>query len=215
MSAQLSSSMRDALDGITACGAEGGYRKNWHGATVAALLRHGLIEEVKGDRLRHDFVRVVVEAEPEAPVVEEPTPAAGTIAPGFPSDAHLRAQAAAAAEARRIEELKRHNRELIEAQPYIWAWGSVLGSFDYYKRTQAAIAKADGAPRDAIYRKDWGGITTKIERERALAKVDEGTAFLVTDGQGNPVRVWYTARSIVTEHTRATVEALAALLVGA
>lgn len=59
----MSPKMREALTDITAAGAEGAYRKNWHGATVAALIRSGAVETVPGD---DTMVRV---PQAEAPVV--------------------------------------------------------------------------------------------------------------------------------------------------
>lgn len=45
----MSPKMKEALADILAAGSEGASRKNWHGATVAALLRSDAIETVPGD----------------------------------------------------------------------------------------------------------------------------------------------------------------------
>lgn len=60
VSARLTPAMRTALDEITGYGQDGAWRRQWNGATVAALLRAGAIEEHPTDA---GFVRVPAPAD--------------------------------------------------------------------------------------------------------------------------------------------------------
>jgi hypothetical protein len=40
--------------------------------------------------------------------------------------------------------------------PWIWRWGRLLGSFSYYIENEVKRAREDGAPQNAIYRRNDG-----------------------------------------------------------
>lgn len=74
--------------------------------------------------------------------------------------------------------------------PYIYAWGTHLGSFEYYKRAEAEVARADGAPSDVIYRHDLDSLGAE---ERRAAEI-ERAAHIVRDEHGEPLRAWHRLR---------------------
>jgi hypothetical protein len=80
---------------------------------------------------------------------------------------------------------------LIEHHPYIWAWGTELGSFEGYMLAESEVAMIDKVPANAYRRSNWPNMTV-TERERAQVAESEGHAVIVRDGDnGNvPVRVW-------------------------
>ena len=45
----------------------------------------------------------------------------------------------------------------IKTYPYIRAWGRYLGSFNYYIEDQVALARAEDAPDDALYKASLTG----------------------------------------------------------
>jgi|SRR6476469_792635 len=89
--------------------------------------------------------------------------------------------------------------------PYIAAWGFDMGSLPYYIKGESATAEADKAPEDVIYKRDFSSIT-EVEKEEALAAAENGTAFLVRNGQGEPVRVWYRFGAVALATTKARIE---------
>lgn len=58
-------------------------------------------------------------------------------------------------------------RSLDERYPEIRKWGNELGSFNYYIENQQLQAEADGAPSDAVYRRDNGTWATRSEIEKS------------------------------------------------
>lgn len=44
--------------------------------------------------------------------------------------------------------------------PYVWAWGKVLNSKDYFIQSERDKAKEEKAPENAIFRDDDGGWST-------------------------------------------------------
>ena len=64
-----------------------------------------------------------------------------------------------------------------KSYPYIVAWGRYLGSFDYYIALQIELANEDGAPADAIYKKDdgtwatFGGIKDDYTKRQVEARL--------------------------------------------
>lgn len=53
---------------------------------------------------------------------------------------------------------RRHNKAQGKDYPAIRAWGSLMGSYQYYIDNQVLVARATKAPQDAIYqRTDWDG----------------------------------------------------------
>lgn len=87
--------------------------------------------------------------------------------------------------------------------PYIHAWGINLGSFPYYRNSEAEIATADGVPSDVTYRRDFSEIT-QPERDDALRREADGTAVVLREG-GEPFRVWYRVNGIASAVTRGNI----------
>lgn len=96
----------------------------------------------------------------------------------------------------------------ISRYPYIRAWGIDMGSFDYYIKDRSAEAAEDGAPDDVIYRQDFDKIS-KAERESALDREQQGTAFMVRNEDGTPRRVWFRVNGILPGEVRARLDKMA------
>jgi hypothetical protein len=84
--------------------------------------------------------------------------------------------------------------------PYVYAWGVLMGSFQYYMDGEAEVAAGDRAPSDVIYARDFAQITQK-EQDDAIRLESDGTAFIVRR-DGEPVRVWHRVNGIHREETR-------------
>jgi hypothetical protein len=96
----------------------------------------------------------------------------------------------------------------VKKYPYVNAWGINLGSFEYYRIGEAAMAAEDNVPEDVIYHRDFDRIT-QSERDDALEEEKNGTAVVLRDGDGKPYRVWHRVGCIRNSDTRARVTAMA------
>lgn len=104
-------------------------------------------------------------------------------------------------------EREKRTRELIRAYPYIWAWGRNMGSFSYYMEAESEEATADGAPSNVIHRRDLApGRCSQTERDQYLTSEAEGTAWIIRDGDGTPVRAWALVTDIRRPEVRDVVE---------
>jgi len=102
---------------------------------------------------------------------------------------------------------RKYVRELAKAYPYIWAWGKYMGSFEYYMVAECEVAKADGAPANVFHRQDLTrGHATDTERERWLASEAAGTALVLRDDTGSPMRGWGFVTDIKNPDTRERIE---------
>lgn len=95
---------------------------------------------------------------------------------------------------------------LVRAYPYVWAWGTELGSYNYYKLDESEQAAVDNVPHDVISRDEWDQIGSHGRRERALEQEKAGTAVILRDEKGQPYRVWRRVGVIEREDVRARVE---------
>jgi hypothetical protein len=96
--------------------------------------------------------------------------------------------------------------QLRRAYPYVWAWGTELGSYDYYKHDESAVAAADGVPDDVLHRDEWNQINSHGRQERALTQEQAGVAVILRDEQGQPYRVWWRVAVIADADRRQRVE---------
>lgn len=98
-----------------------------------------------------------------------------------------------------------------EKYPLIWAWGYMLGSHEDYMDFESLAAERDNAPADVIYRSEFTHISPS-ERERALEREREGTALIIRDRRGEPIRAWFMFGGVTRQDTRERVERIAGRL---
>lgn len=57
---------------------------------------------------------------------------------------------------------------------HLWAWDTMMGSYDYWKEDQQKLAEKENAPEDAIYRKQAGTWATYrgIESDQTRKRID-------------------------------------------
>jgi len=103
-------------------------------------------------------------------------------------------------------------QELRRRYPYVFAWGSELGSNLDYMVEQARWAYRDGAPADALSYSDWEDLPVAVQTF-VLSRVDadapapeEFTVLRLARPYAVPYRVWWRVASVGTGARRDRVE---------
>jgi len=64
--------------------------------------------------------------------------------------------------------------QLKKKYPYVYAWGKLMGSYNYYIENQMELAEKENAPKNATFRKDNGGWNTTTHLQpHTIAELNE------------------------------------------